>query len=127
MSEPGFNDCVSWGSFSGNSTLMANCRTTAGTPAPALSSGMALRRLIAPGCPTLLEASDDTNSATDFSLTTPNPRQNSVTPTDVPCPGTGGPTGYPPASAGSSPEEEVQEAQAPLGRGLQRKTCKKHK
>ena len=33
VSEPGYNDCVSWGNFSGNSTLMTNYGTSAGTPA----------------------------------------------------------------------------------------------
>ncbi len=117
VSEPGYNDCVSWGNFSANSTLMANYGTTAGTPAPSLSSGMALRRSIAPGCSTLLEASDDTNnSATDFSVTTPNPRKNSVAPTEMPCAASGGgPTGYPPASPGGT------------GSTSKKKKCKKHK
>ena len=52
LSEVGFADCVSWGNFSANSTLMTNYGTSAGTPAPALTSGMALRRSIAPGCAT---------------------------------------------------------------------------
>ena len=110
---------------------MANYGTTAGTPAPALVSGMALRRSIAPGCSTLLEPSDDTNdSATDFSLTTPNPRSNSVTPTEMPCTpgGGGGGSDRLPADlrhAAGRDQEEVQEAQAPLRRTA--KKCKKHK
>ena len=132
LSEPGFNDCVSWGNFSGNSTLMASYGTTAGTPAPALTSGMALRRSIAAGCPTMLEASDDTNnSAADFSLTTPNPRKNSVTPTEVPCPGMGGggPTGYPPAPSGSTPMKKKKKCKKHKHRSAQvsKKKCKKHK
>ena len=95
LSEPGFSDCVSWGNFSANSTLMANYGTLAGTPASALSSGMALRRSIAAGCGTALEAGDDTNnSAADFAVTTPNPRPNPVAPTEVTC-GASTPTGYP--------------------------------
>lgn len=86
LSEPGFNDCVSWGTFSANSTLMGSYGTSAGTPASALTPGMALRRSIAAGCPTALEPSDDTdNSAADFSVTTPNPRPNSVAPTEATC------------------------------------------
>jgi hypothetical protein len=87
LSEPGFSDCVSWGSFSANSTLMANYGTTAGTPAPALVSGMALRRSITAGlCPTALDPVDDTNdSATDFTQTTPGPRPNSAPITEMPC------------------------------------------
>ena len=91
-SEPGFSDCVSWGNFNANSALMANYGTTAGTPAPALTSGMALRRSIAAGCPTLLEPGDDTNnSAADFSVAhaqpaaaTPSPRRR------LPCAPAGG-------------------------------------
>ena len=86
LSEPGFSDCMSWGNFSANTTLMANYGTSAGTPAPALSSGMALRRSIAAGCPTLLEPGDDTdNSPADFSLASPNPRNNASPPTEMPC------------------------------------------
>ena len=85
-------DCVSWGSFSG--TLPS----PAGNRAPAISDGDALRRSIAPGCSTLLEASDDTDdSATDFALTaTPKPRNDSTTPTEKACPDTtidSGPSG----------------------------------
>jgi hypothetical protein len=51
---------------------------------------MAIRRTIEPGCPTLLEPGDDHgDSAQDFFLAAPNPRPNSVNPTEVPC---GGPT-----------------------------------
>jgi hypothetical protein len=111
LSEPGFSDCVSWGNFSDNSTLMANYGTTAGTPAAALTSGMALRRSIAPGCPTLLESGDDTNdSAADFSLTTPNPRSNSVAPTETACP---------PSGIGTTP--------TPVPTPKKKKKCKKHK
>jgi hypothetical protein len=114
LSEPGFADCVSWGNFTGNSTLMGNYGTSAGTPAAALSSGMALRRSIAAGCATALEPTDDTdNSAADFAVTTPNPRRNSVTPTETTC-GTIGPTGYPPQPNAPSSAKK-------------KKTCKKRK
>jgi hypothetical protein len=66
-------DCVSWGSFGGA------LPSPAGTPASptGVTAGKALQRSIDPGCPTLLEAGDDTNdSATDFSEQTPNPRSN---------------------------------------------------
>jgi hypothetical protein len=85
--EPGFSDCVSWGSFNANDTLTSTYGTTAGTPAPALTIGSALNRSIAPGCPTLLEAADDTNnSAADFSTGPPSPRTNAATPTEAQCP-----------------------------------------
>jgi hypothetical protein len=78
-------DCVSWGSFSG--TL----GSPTGTPAPAIPDGMALRRSITPNCPTLLEAADDTNnSATDFSVVAPNPRNNASPITETACSGSGG-------------------------------------
>jgi hypothetical protein len=116
LSETGFADCVSWGNFSANSTLMTNYGTSAGTPAAALSSGMALRRSIATGCHTLLEPGDDTNnSATDFSLTTPDPRPNSVTPTEAPCmPGGGGGPAPPTPTTPATPSPS-------------QKKCKKHK
>jgi hypothetical protein len=78
-------DCVSWGSFTGS------LPSPAGTPAPAIPSGMALRRTIAPLCPTALEAGDDhDNSAADFSAVFPSPRPNSVAPSERVCGGTGG-------------------------------------
>ncbi len=73
-------DCASWGTFSGVTT------PSAGTPAVAISGGQALRRSIAAGCPTFLEVSDDTNqSSVDFSLQTPNPRNNASTIVETPC------------------------------------------
>jgi hypothetical protein len=73
-------DCVSLGNFSG--TLAS----AAGSPAAAIPDGMALRRSIAPGCATLLEAGDDTNdSATDFAAVFPGPRPNSVAPAEHAC------------------------------------------
>ncbi|MBW8059971.1 MAG: hypothetical protein FVQ78_06475 [Solirubrobacterales bacterium] len=79
-------DCVSWGNFSGSPT------SPTGAPAePAgIPNGMALRRTIAPNCPSLLEAADDRNSsALDFFLAFPSPRPNSVTPTERACSGSG--------------------------------------
>jgi hypothetical protein len=111
LSEPGFNDCVSWGTFSANSTLMGSYGTSAGTPAAALTPGMALNRSIAAGCPTALEPSDDTdNSAADFSVTTPNPRPNSVAPNEMTC-GTSVPIGSP--------------SQPNAPGGTKKKSCKK--
>jgi hypothetical protein len=75
-------DCASWGSFSGS---------TASPTGPAASPGgipdrMALRRTIEPGCPTLLESSDDhDNSAADFTAVFPSPRPNSVGPSEHAC------------------------------------------
>ena len=75
-------DCVAWGSFSGSP------KSPTGSPAApgGIPDGMALRRSIARGCASLLEASDDRDdSAGDFDLVFPNPRPNSVAPTEHPC------------------------------------------
>lgn len=78
-------DCVSWGSFAGS------LPSPAGSPAPAIPSGMALRRTISPLCATALEAGDDhDNSAADFSSVFPAPRPNSVAPSERLCGGAGG-------------------------------------
>ena len=79
-------DCVSIGATAppqGNPSPV-------GTPvlqlAGGLSAGQSVIRSIAPGCSTLLEAADDTNnSAADFALGTPNPRNNSMVPTEHAC------------------------------------------
>jgi hypothetical protein len=79
-------DCVSWGNFSGSGSQPS----PSGTPAAptGIPDGLALRRTIEPGCPTLLESGDDRdNSALDFALAAPNPRPNSVPPTERPCGG----------------------------------------
>ncbi len=75
-------DCVSWGNFTGAALLPS----PPGNPAPAIPSGSALRRSICAGNSSLLEAGDDTNnSAADFSLTTPNPTNNSGTIAETGC------------------------------------------
>jgi hypothetical protein len=129
-SEPGYRDCMSWGNFSANSTLTGAYGAVAdpGTPAPALTSGMALRRSIAPGCPTLLEAGDDSNnSATDFEVATPNPRRNSVAPTETPCGGSG-PTGYPtPGTGYPSAKKKCKKHKKSSGAYAAKKKCKKRK
>jgi len=85
-------DCVSWGTFAGTGLV-----PSAGTPASAISDGSSLTRSITPACATMLDAADDTNdSATDFSLATPSPRNNAGTITETPCPNTAitaGPSG----------------------------------
>jgi hypothetical protein len=73
-------DCVAWGNFSGGAALQLATGTTVGSPvSPAgIAAGKAIRRTIEPGCPTLLEESDDSdNSATDFSAVAPAPRNDS--------------------------------------------------
>jgi hypothetical protein len=82
-------DCVAWGCFKGS------VGSPIGSPADALGvpDGMALRRSIAPGCPTLLEIGDDRNdSAADFADVFPAPRPNSTVPSERSCgPGAAGP------------------------------------
>jgi hypothetical protein len=86
-------DCVAWGSFSGSLPSPAGAPT-----APAgVADGQAIRRSIARGCPTLLDAVDDSDeSAADFEPASPLPRPNSVPPSERLCPfggqsGAGGP------------------------------------
>jgi hypothetical protein len=85
QTEPPFDDCASWGNFTGQASL-----PSPGDSAPAVPSGipngMAIRRTIAPGCPTLLENADDSNdSAVDFSSVSPAPRNNAAVPTEHEC------------------------------------------
>jgi hypothetical protein len=77
-------DCVAWGNFNGAASLPS---PTGSPVAPGgIPAGMALRRSIAAGCPTLLERTDDTDdSAADFSLVSPEPRPNSVSPSAQTC------------------------------------------
>jgi hypothetical protein len=83
-------DCVSIGAAApptGNPSPV-------GTPvaqATGISAGQSVVRSIAPGCATLLDGADDTNnSAADFSVTTPSPRNNASPITETPCTSTGG-------------------------------------
>jgi hypothetical protein len=134
VSEPGFSDCVSWGNFTANSTLTADYDSSAnpGGPAAALVSGMALRRSIAAGCPTALEALDDTNnSAADFSQTTPNPRPNSAPITELLCAPPGNPTS-PINPAGNVRKRKCKKHKAataptPPAYAAKKKKCKKKK
>jgi hypothetical protein len=87
-------DCVAWGSFAGS--LLS-------PPGPAaapggIPDGFALRRTIARGCATALDPQDDhDDSAADFSAVAPDPRPNSVLPSERLCdlggPGAGGAEG----------------------------------
>jgi hypothetical protein len=99
-------DCVSWGDFNGS------LPSPAGSPAvPAgIPDGMALRRTITPGCPTLLEPTDDRdNSAADFSPVFPAPRPNSVAPSEHRCAAVteGGATGPAGGSQQGAPQTKL--------------------
>jgi hypothetical protein len=98
-------DCVSWGSFHGSAF------SPTGSPADPLGipDGMALRRTIAPGCPTLLEASDDRDdSATDFSDVFPAPRPNSAAPGEHACSAQGPESGHTTPGNGSGASRRPQ-------------------
>lgn len=76
-------DCVAYGTFAG---FAGGAPSSAGTPAPAPAPGSALHRSIAPGCATFLEDSDDTDdSATDFAVAAPSPRNNATAPAEQEC------------------------------------------
>jgi hypothetical protein len=83
-------DCVAWGNFNGGGALQIATGTSAGAPVSpsGISVGKALRRTIEPGCPTLLEESDDSDdSATDFAEVNPAPRDNSSSIVEHTCAG----------------------------------------
>jgi hypothetical protein len=99
-------DCVSWGSFSGAGALPVS----PGAPAAAIPDGQALIRSISRGCATLFEAGDDQNdSATEFALGTPSPRNNSVTPTEKECTGGGS---APDTTITKAPDKKTEKTKA---------------
>lgn len=101
----GFNDCVSWGSFSSAVTLPS----PAGQPAAAMASGQSLTRSIAAGCATLLEASDDTNSSSaNFAAGPPTPRNNATAPTETTCTNPGPGPGPGPGPSGNQDNDPPQ-------------------
>jgi hypothetical protein len=83
-------DCVAWGNFNGQAAIQTSTGTAVGSPASpgGIPAGMAIRRKISPGCPTLLEEADDSNvSATDFEEVAPSPRNDSSPIAESVCPG----------------------------------------
>jgi hypothetical protein len=100
-------DCVAWGALTNAPTLAT------GTPAPAVPAGRSLTRSIAPGCPTLLEGTDDANdSATDFAFTTPTPRPNATPPTEVACGGAGSDSQPPQTKITKGPKAKTSKTKA---------------
>jgi hypothetical protein len=76
-------DCVSWGTAFTGAPFIPDHATSFQAALPVTS---ALRRSISPGCPTLLEATDDTNnSATDFAVVPREPRGNAAAPVEKEC------------------------------------------
>jgi hypothetical protein len=108
QTEPPFDDCASWGAFTGQASLAS---TDASPASPSgITDGMAIRRKISSGCPTLLEDADDTNnSSSDFAEVTPAPRPSSAPIVETSCGG------------GSIPPPVVTPSPAPVP-----KKCKKH-
>jgi hypothetical protein len=83
-------DCVAWGNFNGGAALQTATGTSVGAPVSpeGIAAGKAIRRKIAPGCPTLLEEADDSDdSATDFEEVAPSPRDDSSTIVEAVCAG----------------------------------------
>jgi hypothetical protein len=111
VSTSGFGeiDCVEWG--------VGDPMVNAGNPAAptGIPDGQSLNRSIAPGCATLLEDSDDTNdSATDFALGVPSPRNNAAVPTETDCSGGGpGPGPGPGGGSGDTNPPETTITKAP--------------
>ena len=101
-------DCVAWGSITNTAMLPS----PVGAPAGAIPDTMSLTRSIARGCPTLLEAGDDTdNSAADFTAAGPAPRPNSVAPTEQPCStGGGGDQTAPQTKIGKGPKKRIEKS-----------------
>jgi hypothetical protein len=84
-------DCVAWGGFGFTGTNTLPSPTTpysVGLPLPAGNGPRSLTRSMSAGCNTLLESSDDTDSAADFSESASSPRPNSIAPTESSCPAT---------------------------------------
>lgn len=77
-------DCVAWGAYTGDATTLSSPALPA--LASVLAPGTSIHRDISRGCPTALDAADDTNnSAADFKVGPPSPRNNSVAPTERLC------------------------------------------
>jgi hypothetical protein len=115
-------DCVSWGAFS----PVTSGQLGAGTPAPALNALRSLTRKISPNCPTFLEPADDTNnSAADFSLAIPSPRNNLTNPTEVPCTAPAPPPTTTPATTTTTKKKCKKKHRS--AESAKKKRCKKHK
>lgn len=115
-------DCVAWGSFSGSAPP-----SPVGTPITGgLSGSMVSVRRIDRGCPTALDATDDTNdSNADFGFAVGYPvRTNADTPTETLCPTTStGPGSTPTATAKKCKKHKKKPASAQSAK----KKCKKRK
>ena len=119
-------DCVAWGNFTGGTHPLSSPALPTVLGGVGLAPGQTLQRTIARGCATALDAADDTNnSANDFSLVpTPNPRGNSLVPSETPCTtGTGG--GTSPKSPSTS--KKCKKKKHRSAETAKKKKCKKKK
>lgn len=99
-------DCVAWGP-----TFTNPLSLPVGTPAPGFSDGRSLTRSIASGCATLLEPGDDSNdSATDFALAAPSPRNNATAPTERACGGGGDDNNPPQTTITKGPKDKISKS-----------------
>jgi hypothetical protein len=116
-------DCVRWGA----STVAAGTSPT-GTPATQLAPGETLQRTLGRGCPTQLDAADDSDdSAADFSLAPGSPRNNATSPTETACPtppADPGPAGSSPVTS-SQPKKKCRKKAKKHSASAAKKKCKK--
>jgi hypothetical protein len=117
--ETGGIDCVSLGN-----AMNAGLPSPAGTPVPLagdmLGDNQSVSRKISPNCATLLEEADDTNnSAVDFALATPSPRNNATAPTETACPA-------PPSKAKKCKKKKKKKGKGKASAAAKKK-CKKKK
>jgi hypothetical protein len=117
-------DCVAWGSFTGTVHPLSSPALPTVLTGTGLSIDQTLQRTIARGCPTALDAPDDTNnSANDFSLVaTPNPRGNSLVAGEQLCLGNQPSKPYTPAKKCKKKKKKHRSAEA-----AKKKKCKKKK
>jgi hypothetical protein len=116
-------DCVKWGAAATPFEDPSPVGSPA-LPATGLATGESLQRSLARGCPTLLEAGDDTNdSAADFAIGPPSPRVNRTIPTEQPCPAATAPTA-PPAKVKKCKKKKKKHHSAETAK---KKRCKKRK
>jgi hypothetical protein len=117
-------DCVAWGNFTGTTHPLSSPALPTVLGGVGLAPDQTLQRTIARGCPTALDAADDTNNSdNDFSLVpTPNPRGNSLVASENLCTGTGT---KPPAN--SSTTKKCKKKKHRSAETAKKKKCKKKK
>jgi hypothetical protein len=122
-----FIDCVSYGTFNNGPPNSANLPV--GTNAPAPTTTQSIHRTIQPGCPTQLEAADDTgDSLADFALGAPNPSPSGVFPGLPACTPPGGGGNPPPTVSTAGPTGQRAAALkrcAKIKSKAKKKKCKK--